>query len=174
MARPGGSYREKRRRFDLALAMLRLNVRTRAICEWTGLSEPAVQNLARSQDAGNQRPVLRRLSGPAPSSLAPVRESRQLRSEGAAILGVCLRYGVLPLKGEPGYRPDLIRGERLCRAYELFMTFVPEPQLSLEYAMLLALKLAQREITLERCTRCCSILMVERPHEGYRCVYCRI
>ena len=152
-----------------------MRARTRTVCLWTGLSKQKIHSVSRtvrSQDsAGLARP-----HGPPPTALRHFRESRRLRREAAAVAGLCSLFGVTPASpagaGE-GWFPGVLRGERLCLAYETYLTFVPEPRLTLEHAVLLATALATGgEVGLERCPDCGCATLVDCLAPGRPCTYC--
>ncbi len=164
------------RRLELALRMLRLQARTRTVCDWTGLSQRRVQGISREYAAARGMRATDRLRGPSPSTLSPFWESRRLRREAAALAGLCCLYGVMGnAAGSDRLRlPDLRRGGRLCQAYETYLSLLSEPRVSLEHAVLLVRALVRgTEIALSRCADCRTVVLIDRLG-GIRghCTYC--
>ncbi len=168
-------YCRELRRFNLALRMVAQNARTRTVRNWTGWSKPRVQNTTRGYWAGHATRV--RLSGPSPSDLKRFWQSRHLQREAAALAGLYRLLGFLPPEGtvlDVLRLPDLERGEELCLAYEIFLTFVPQPRISFEHASLLATALASgTDIVPARCVECENLVLIERLDPRPRCTYCQ-
>jgi hypothetical protein len=59
-------------------------------------------------------------------------------------------------------QPGVARGERLCQAFEAYLTFVQNAQISFEHAVLLINELARSvEIKLGDCTNCGGLVVVD-------------
>src|SRR5206468_3484974 len=71
--------------------------------------------------------------------------------------------------------PNVVRGERLMWAYELYLTSVNEPRISLERAVLLGLEVAEgRNLYLRRCSTCPLFTLVELVGvQQLQCPQCR-
>jgi hypothetical protein len=104
--------------------------------------------------------------GPSRSKLSGVLTSPSLRSEAAAVAGVCRYLKVIPeapVANASSVLPDVERGERLCSAYELFRRLMPYARLSLEELGLLAMSLAEgAEWRLGRCASCGTLMIIDR------------
>jgi hypothetical protein len=171
-------YSRELRRFNLALRMVGHAARTHTICSWTGLTKPRVQDVSRSYWAARDVTKRDRLSGPSPSALNLFWKSQRLQREAAAMAGLFRMLGVLPAGTTPydiRRLPDLQRGEQLCLAYETYLSFVPEPRISLEHAVLLVTALVRgTEIALERCVDCDAVVLIERLDTSRpRCAGCK-
>ena len=59
--------------------------------------------------------------------------------------------------------PGIVRGERLMSAFELYRALLPEAIISLEYAILLIIELAERRaLALGECRSCHDVMVVDR------------
>jgi len=155
------------RRFDVALRMLRQDARTRTIRAWTGLSAERVRKLSRWQRRqGCRRGTACRQRGPSPTHLEGVLTSESLKSEAAAVAGVCRVLEVVPPDRRPKVRGALAviaQGEQVLSAHELFHNLVPRRRLTLEQWLLLLHSLARgTEWGIGRCARCPAIVVIDR------------
>lgn len=150
-------YSRDLRRHDLALRMIRHELRTATIIAWTGLSETRIRGLYRSYIPEGGLAALRH-RGPPPTSVQLLLRSRELNAEAAGLAGLCVVIEVLPAKplADPGRSlPSLAAGERLCYAFELYQQLVPRPQITLEQLVLLVGALARQvEVKLVHCDSC--------------------
>jgi hypothetical protein len=167
-------YSRDLRRHDLALRMIRHEVRTVTIRAWTGLSDTRIRSLFRSY-----LPQLgaRRHRGPPPRRIEPILRSKTLNGEAAALAGLCLAIGVLPaqqLTNSKRELPSLTTGERLCYAFELYRQMVPQPLITLDQLVLLVMRLAERiEVALSRCDACDGAILVMLMQKPMRtCLRC--
>src|SRR5262245_35756949 len=94
-------YRRDLRRHYLAVRFLRHDARTQTICTWTGLSYPRVRRLYRSIRT-NEPVSSRRLRGPSPQRVGVFFRGPRLRSEAAALAGMCRELGIIPSLRVPG------------------------------------------------------------------------
>lgn len=166
-------YSRDLRRHDLALRMIRHELRTATIKLWTGLSETRIRGLYRSYIPEGVLAALRH-RGPPPTSVQGLLRTRNLNVEAAGLAGVCFAMGVLPLGDATRELASLTAGERLCYAFELYQQLVPRPQISLEQLVLLVTALARRdEIALVHCTSCDGAMLVTLLHRQRRvCTHC--
>ena len=154
-------YSRDLRRHDLALRMIRHEVRTVTIRAWTGLSDTRIRSLFRSYlpQIGAMRH-----RGPPPRRIEPILRSKSLNAEAAALAGLCLAIGVLPAKQLSNSKrelPSLTTGERLCYAFELYRQMVPKPLITLDQLVLLVMTLAERiEVALSHCDSCDGAILV--------------
>jgi hypothetical protein len=170
-------YRRELRRHDLALRMIRHEVRTLAIQAWTGLTANRVRRLYRHYYRDALRPNLARHRGPAPRQAIRFLRTQRTRAEAAAAIGICYAMGVLPPGQTANARktlPSLVRGERLCTAYERFQALVPETELRLEHVIIIALAVVQRaELILTHCVGCGALVLLdELGVMRRRCAHC--
>jgi hypothetical protein len=158
-------YSRDMRAFRLAVWMLSYGARTNTVCLWTDLSGDRVRNLADAHiREGVHRPQRRR--GPSPSQITNVLTNPSLRSEVAAIASIGYLHGLIPVEPTANARtqfPNVARGEQLCAIFELFRGVLPHARLSLEQFSLVVIELAAGgQWGSERCTRCPSLLVVDR------------
>lgn len=150
-------------RYRLAVRLLRFDTRTRVIQRWTGLSMRRVRALrlyAMSEDTDVPR------RGVAPYQPAVFFSSAKTKTEAAILAGLLYVFEAIPrtpLKDPEQDFPALVRGMRICDAYEYFHTRLPETRLSLEHAMLLGLELTKGdELKIGRCTHCGALILVDQ------------
>lgn len=171
-------YSRDFRSFNLALRMLRYEARTNTVAAWTGISPERVRNLSKSHRHQGSAQETERHRGPSPSQLAPLLTNPGLRSELAALAGLCRVLDVVPDQPVANARerlPSIARGERLCLALELFREVVPAARLSLEQAVLLVYALAEGERwSLDHCTGCRALVLIDHLCLNRRiCVHCQ-
>lgn len=170
-------YHRDLRRFQLALRLIRHEARTHTICKWTGLTDDRVRNFCRTYGVSEAGHTPVRHRGPMPQRLDLFFRSPVLRSEAAAVGGLCRLLGVIPDQRQPNARrelPSVSRGEQLCRAYELYRACVPDTPLTLEQVMLLATVLAQGEqLELAHCTECHAAIVIDLlGRTRHSCAHC--
>lgn len=174
MSRQTERFCREIRRFNLTLRMIAQNARTRSVRSWTGWSIPRIQATASQYWHGRPRP--HRPSGPSPSDLKRFWQSQRWQREAAALAGLYKLMGALPEDGtvlDERRVPDIERGELICLAYEIFRTFVPEPRITFEQALLLATALSSgKQIDLARCTECENLVLYERLASQRPCAHC--
>lgn len=166
-------YSRDLRRHDLALRMIRHELRTATIKLWTGLSETRIRGLYRSYIPEGVLASLRH-RGPPPTSVQVLLRTKNLNAEAAGLAGVCFAMGVLPLTDAARELASLSAGERLCYAFELYQQLVPKPQITLEQLVLLVTALARRdEIALVHCSSCDGAMLVPLLHrQRHMCAHC--
>lgn len=170
-------YSHDFRSFHLALRMLKHEARTNTISAWTGFSPERIRNLAKSHRHEHPTREMERHRGPSPTQLAPLMINPMVRSEVAAVGGLCRILGVVPKEPLANARqrlPSIANGERLCAALELFRQVVPGARLSLEQAVALAIALAEGDRwSLGHCDRCRGVILLDRlsPRRPI-CVHC--
>lgn len=154
------------RSFDLAARMLAQEARTHTISLWTGLSADRVRKLLLLQRREGIQKAARRPGGPSPTHLESVLTTPSLRIEAAAITYVCWTLQVIPAEPLADARmalPNVVRGERLLSARELFQDLVPHARLTFEQWLLLLQSLADgTEWGIIRCTGCPALVVVDR------------
>jgi hypothetical protein len=157
-------YSHELRAFALARRMLGHEARPNTVSLWTKLSTERVENISViHRREGHHRAPSRH--GPSRSKLSGVLTSPSLRSEAAAVAGVCRFLKLIPdtpLANASSALPNVERGEGLCSAYELFRRLMPYARLSLEELGLLVVSLAEgAEWGLERCA-CGTLMIIDR------------
>jgi hypothetical protein len=172
-------YTRDLRRYNLALRLIGHEARTQTICVWTGFSDERVRKLYRSFFRGyDPRAASLRHRGPSPRRLATFLRSPVMRSEAAAVAGLCQLHGVIPAKPLANARrelPSVPCGERLCYAFELYRAIVPQAQLNIEQLILLVTILAQgEELETGHCAECGGAVLVDKLGASRRlCTHCR-
>lgn len=169
-------YSRDLRRHDLALRLIRHELRTATIVTWTGLSRTRIRRLYHSYIPEGVLVALRH-RGPPPTSVQVLLRSKTLTAEAAGLAGLCVAMGVLPVQplAEAAHElPSLTAGERLCYAFELYQQLVPKPQITLEQLVLLVTALARgQQVALVHCTSCDGVMLVTLLHRHRRvCPHC--
>lgn len=169
-------YRRDLRRHDLALRLIRHELRTANVVAWTGLSVARIRKLYRSYIPEGVLVALRH-RGPAPTSVQKLLRTKNLNAEAAGLAGLCCAMGVLSLTSSSDAAqelPSLTAGERLCYAFELYQQLVPRPQISLEQLVLLVTALARgQQVALVHCTSCDGLMLVTLLYRHRRvCTHC--
>jgi ribosomal protein L37AE/L43A len=170
-------YRRDLARYSLALRMLSHEARLHTIVEWTGLSRSYVRRLYTSYATEHAAARLVGRRGPSPCSVYRVLNSQRWRAEAAAAVGVCYMYDVLPTKRIKNARsvlPTPERGERLCRAFEMYRAVLPEFGFDFEELVFLVMTVAQgTEVRVSRCEDCGAVILSGRYTGGHwHCTHC--
>jgi hypothetical protein len=156
-------YARDLRRLNLAQRLIRHEVRTQWICNWTGLSDNRIRNLFHSYDKCAGR--LKRRRGPSPTALASFLRSPALRSEGSAIGGLAYSLGIIPPAAtthSSAERCDLESRERWVDTFELFHKIAPRSTFKMDQFITLVNALAEGEdIQLGHCRSCHGALLVD-------------
>src|SRR6202035_1822764 len=137
-----------------------------------------VRVLSRSRRRHQVNRVAGTHRGPSPRRVKPLFASLSLRSEGAAMAGLCRVLGVIPAKPISNARqrlPGVANGERLCDAFELFREVVPSARLTLEQAISLVYAVSEGQLcSLDHCTRCRALILVDHLSLTRRvCTHCQ-
>lgn len=152
------------RRFELALRLIELGVRSSIVQDWTGLSVTRVMKLRRAtaHEATTTLPAKR---GPPPRDVRILFRSRAVRDEATAAAVTLLSYGVVPEeRGRAALRdlPGVARGERLLDAFQAYRLAVPNALLTIEQLVLIVAGLTQgTSLRLGECVRCRTPLLVQ-------------
>jgi hypothetical protein len=157
-------YSRDRVRLDLALRFMRHEARTHTIRKWTGLTDDRIRKLYRAYL--NETPgVAARHRGKSPGQACFFTRTPRVQQESAVLASLFCILGVMP--AQPAAVADhtfagVMRGERLCQAFEAYLLFVPSSQITFEHAVLLANELARGvELRLGDCMQCGSLLVVD-------------
>ena len=171
-------YTKELRRYRLAVRMLRYEARTRTIVAWTGVTEDRVRKLAHQLAAPHPERAPLRHRGQSPHQIAFFFRSATVSCQAAVLAGYCEQIGLLP--GRPSAVAvrdfaSILRGERLCDAYEVYRCGVAKPAITLEHAVLLVTALARgEELTLSTCDECSALWLHDRLGDPYaECTHCR-
>lgn len=169
-------YARDLRRIQLAQRLIQHEVRTQAICTWTGLTGERIRNLCRSYNPSLNG--ARRHRGPAPRRIASFLRSPLLRSEASALGGLIYALRVIPRQPIPNARrvlPSVDVGERLVAAFELYRRIVPSAKVAMDQFILLVITLAEgAELEVSHCGQCHGALLLDRLGIGRRvCPSCK-
>lgn len=170
-------YSRDLRRYQLAWRLIQHGARNRTVQRWSGLSMYRARTLYAAYAAGFAQHPRSPLRGAAPHQISFFWRSAHLKCEAAVLGGFLYCFGVLPAGTHgktAGPLETLIRGEQLCRAYEAFCACCPEPQSTLEHAILLLAELHRGiEIAWGRCMDCDVLIVIDRlAITPPRCAYC--
>lgn len=169
-------YSRERLSLDLAIRFLRHEARTQTIRAWTGLTDDRIRNLYRSyMSRGNN--FVPRHRGKSPHQVAYFTRSLRVQWETAQLASLLSLFTVVPTQPSLEFAaslPTVARGEKLCYAYEMYQTAIPESQISFEHSVFLAFALARGDqLRLGGCRECGGLLVLERfPVRQRRCQYC--
>jgi len=169
-------YNRERLCLDLALRFLRHEARTQTIRTWTGLTDDRIRNLYRSYIRKGAHYVPRH-RGKSPHQVAYFSRSLRVQWETAQLASLLSLLSVVPARSGPdvaGSLPTVARGEKLCFAFETYLTTIPSAQISFEHAVFLTVSLARGDqLRLGCCRDCGGLLVIERfPLRDRRCYYC--
>lgn len=152
------------RRFELALRLIELGVRSSIVQDWTGLSVTRVMKLRRAA-AHESTSSFSTKRGPPPRDVRILFRSRAVRDEATAAAVALWSYGVIPEeRGRIALRdlPGVVRGERLLAAYQAYRLAVPNALLNVEQLVLIVAGLTQgTSLRLGECVRCRTPLLVQ-------------
>ena len=168
-------YEGERRKYILALSMVEHGARLGTIAQWTGLSKWQVHNLTNSYPSATRSQP----RGASPCQPAYFSKSLKVARESTAFAYIAFQMQAIP-EGEvpdaPHSLPGVARGERFMSAFEVYRALLPNPLISLEYAILLITELAERRtLVLARCSWCPEVIVLDRlgSRDG-RCPRCRL
>ena len=155
-------YETDRRKYALALSMIEHGARIRTVTRWTGLSKYRIQTLTQSYESATRT---HRNRGDSPHQPAYFSKSLKIASESMALAYIALQMQAIPETVVPDARvslPGLARGERLVSVFEVYRALLPDPLISLEYAILLITELAQRRtLIFAHCASCNDLMVVD-------------
>lgn len=172
----GDQYSRDLQRYTLAWRMLRLEARTQTIAAWSGLPKFRIQTLNRSHGGTGSAKAAIRHRGPSPYSVGYFLRSAHLRAEGAALVAMFQAFDLLPeraLRNPARDLPSVARGERLCDAFELYRSLIPESTVLLEHVVMLLAAVAQEsELIVTRCLYCEGVMLADRYGEQAKICPC--
>jgi len=165
-------YSRDRLRFDLAFRFIRHEARTQTIRAWTGLSDDRIRKLYRTY-LNEPGMAVSRPRGKSPQQAAFFTRSPQLKEESSLLANLCCSLGVLPRNGARINRQGLanvVRGEGMCQAFEVYREVVADPHISFEHLVFLISALAGGdELTQIPCEECGAFTVVDRMALKTRC-----
>lgn len=171
-------YDRDRLRLDLALRFMRHEARTHTIRKWTGLTDDRIRKLYRSyfNDAPNQVP---RHRGKSPQTAAFFMRTPRIQQETAVLASLFCLLGVMPthrVVDTANPIPGVVRGEKLCQAFEAYCTLVQASQITFEHAVLLVNALASGdELKIGGCADCGGLAVVDSlAGDNAKCSHCAV
>jgi len=168
------------RRYRLARRLIGHEVRTSIISKWTGLTHNRIRSLWKAYSGTRANKLVPRHRGKPLRDLRFFLRSSQVQAESAAIAGLCMAAGLVPIKRTEKPRdpfPSVSCGETLCALFDLYCALSSNsdrPLLNMEQLILLVTALVRREeLLLDTCEKCDGFVLRDRlatPHK--RCIYC--
>ena len=168
-------YEKDRRKYVLALAMIEHGARVGTVMRWTGLSKYRVQTLSHSYASATRT---HRNRGESPSQPSYFFKSLELARESMALAYIAVQMRVIPeaiVSDAHRSLPGVASGERLMGAFEVYRALLPSALISLEYAILLIVELAERRtLSFANCRNCHDMMVVDRLGTRHElCPFCR-
>ena len=170
-------YLKDLQRVNLAQRLLTFGARPQIVSDWTGLTIWQVRSLCKDfgYTDGAGSPSRRR--GPSPKSLSHLLTSERWRSEASVLVSLCYVFEAMPTEPLRDLRrelPTLQRGERFCRAYEVYGELFSGRSLDVDEAMLVYTEAAAaRAIRADRCESCSAVIIRDvGMNNRFRCLSC--
>ena len=178
-------YSRERLRLDLALRFIQHEARTRTIRQWTGLTDDRIRKLYRTYVRSMPADPIRRHRGKSPQQTRFFTRSPAAQQDTAALASILSLFGVItavasataappiPMLGQPAAMtagrmaaaalpPSVPRGERLCAAFEAYTRSTPNPLITFEHAVFLAMALGGGlDLRAQGCPHCGSLGVVD-------------
>lgn len=156
-------YAGEQAKFDLACRLIAHEARTHIIARCTGFSQDRIRKLYASYFKDGSAGQVRRQRGKSPSSVAFFMRNARVQTEAGTLAGLFALFRLIQVGPVLEVRllgdtrgPDF--GQRLCRAYEVYLSVHPRRRISFEHAWSLLLALTERgELVLADCGRCGNI-----------------
>ena len=170
-------YTRDRQRLDLAIRMIRHEVRTQTIRLWTGLTDDRIRKLYKTY-VELHGPDVKRHRGKSPQQAAFFFRNLEVRREAAGLAGLFALLGLLKGAADdrrPGGTLAMLRwGELFCRAYETHLALHRSHRITFEHAFhLLHVLERNAELGLDTCPSCDALVVVDRARlRAGRCVWC--
>ncbi len=174
-------YRGEVDKFDLAVRMIRHEARTGTIRACTGFTEDRIRKLYGTYFATDEGAQVRRRRGKSPRQITRFVNNTHRQTE--ATLLACLYWLCKVFTLNDDSKPARIRdvdrvaiGERICQAFETYLTLFPEPQFSFEWAWNLYHALIEtRELYFAWCDNCAGPYVQDTYALDYRrCPLCEL
>lgn len=156
-------YAGEQAKFDLACRLIAHEARTHIIARCTGFSQDRIRKLYASYFRDGSAGPIRRQRGKSPSSVAFFMRNAQVQTEASTLAGLFALFRLIHIGRDLAVRllseargPDF--GQRLCRAYEVYLSIHPHRRIPFEHAWSLLLALTERsDLVLADCRRCGNI-----------------
>jgi hypothetical protein len=165
-------YARDLQRLHLAQRLIAHSARTQVISDWTGLSVVQIRSLYRQCEKASEGGGAHRLRGPVPTNVTQLLTSERSRSEAAGFIGLCYVLDAMP--NLPIHDPKkelhtVARGERLCRAFEIYRTLMPGRSMNFHQALLLFTAVALgRQVQAAKCISCGAVIVQDALGLGRR------
>ncbi|WP_446830716.1 hypothetical protein [Candidatus Foliamicus sp.] len=160
-------YAGELNRFELAIRMLRLQARTSTIGQYTGLSSDRIRKAYVSYVLEHGRHKLpQRKRGRPPSRVARFLNTPQQQRESTILAALFLHARLLERDASAMCRMPprlslLMIGQRLCDAYEMYRSLIPDGLISLEVAAALLRAIGETQELILACCGSCLALYVQ-------------
>lgn len=164
-------------RLLLARRLVQLGARTGVISEWCGLSMVQARSLFREMGASEASGSARRRRGPNPTSIRLLMRSERWRDEAAGLISLCFVFGAMPthpLANPERDLPDVGRGERFVRAFDLYRSVSPGRSLDFSDALAIFVAVASgTQVYADRCQSCEAVIIRDAGYNTrFRCLRC--
>jgi hypothetical protein len=166
-------------RFNLAVRMIRHEARTGTIRACTGFSEDRIRKIFNTYFKETGDTTTKRRRGKSPTQINSFLKSSAHQSEATVLACLFLYCGVLYLDEQSrnitGQRLDSVGlGERMCDAFEVYLSIHPTPELCFEKAWNLYNALVRdKELCFARCADCGGPYIQDRYALDYsHCPFC--
>ena len=157
-------YAGELNRFELAMRMLRLQARTGTIARYTELSNDRIRKAYANyvlEHGHNKLP--RRKRGRPPSRIGRFLSTPQRLSESTVLATLFMHAGLL-VRDErsrchvPRNLTRLMIGRRLCDAYDMYRTLIPQGHINLEVAAMLLRAISEtQDLIMTFCGGCQAV-----------------
>lgn len=158
------------RRMQLGLRLLSHGARPQTATEWSGLTPDRLVTLKRRW----LPEVADGFRGPAPTSFQTFFRSTQ-RASMATMLASIHQVLCQGSASQDTLAPSLESGERLCKAYEIFLSWEPDSDIEFDHAVLLVRGVAMgTDIQLRPCPTCQRAALIDKCARRQKsCTACR-
>lgn len=174
-------YAGEMSKFNLAVRMIGHEARTGTIRACTGFSEDRIRKIYATYFKASADNQVKRRRGKSPTQIAAFISSSDRQSEATVLACLFLYCGVLQLDSAKGdvtrQRLDPVGlGERICDAFETYLSIHPYPRLCFERTWNLFYALTrERELFFAGCGECGGLYVQDRYALDYRrCPFCEI
>ena len=174
-------YANEKQQFELALRMIGHEARTRTIRECTGLSDDRIRKVYTTYFRYSGRDNIKRRLGKSPRQIARFVKTPQNQLEATTLIALFCASLLVRVDEQNKVqtcwpRPDVEFGHRVCRAFETYCQFHPEPTLSFEWAWNLLHNIVRNdELYLAKCKSCrCSYVQDAYAIDRGACPSCAL
>lgn len=163
-------YAQERRQLEVALRMIHFEARTQTIRECTGMSEDRVRKLYKSYAASRDRV---RHRGKSPRQIDCVFRTAHTWLHASVLAGALATLGLLDPQSH-GRSVDTELADRICDAYELYLTLLADRPLTFEHAWFVWRELTRDgDLYLSPCATCYGLNLQDKLSVRTRpCPWC--